>query len=105
MLNKQLITTDPRLKNGDLFFELIKSESMKKLHKKTDQEKRKSDSNPVKVKRSTKATGVNENHTSSFPATPEGEIQVTKGNSALPKRNSFADEIGTDISNPNKVSR
>jgi len=78
---------------------------MKKQLKKTDQEKRKHDSNPVQVKRSNKATGVNENHTSSFPASPEGEARESKGSSTIPKRNSFADEIGTDIPNPNKVNR
>jgi len=62
---------------------------MKKPHKKISPNKK---NPPQKVKRSNKATGVNENLTS-------------KGKSIYTRRSPFADEIGTAIPDPNKVIR
>jgi len=61
---------------------------MKKPIKKTGQNKTAKNGDLPKVKRSKTATGVNENQKSIFP-----------------KRSPFADEIGTDIADPNKVTR
>jgi hypothetical protein len=77
-LNKLLIITDPRLKNGDLFFGFKKLIMNKPLRKKGKDKTGKNKDLP-KVKRSDTATGVNENHKSIFR-----------------KRLPFTDEFGTD---------